>query len=318
MAAAVRSALNSHAGSILCFLPGQAEIQRTAERLAGLELSIEICQLYGAMDQASQSRAIRPPDKGRRKIVLATSIAETSITIDGIGVVIDSGLARVPKYEPSTGLTRLITQKASKASINQRAGRAGRTSAGTAIRLWHEGQTNALPEYERPEILEADLTGLVLDLAQWGVRDPASMKWLDQPPAQSWKEAVELLMLLGALDAGGGITETGRTLRALPLPPRLAHMVCRAAELGTATQTADAAFLALLMGERGLGGTGIDMAERLEKAIREKSEHASRLRQLAGSMTKFLSVQKLGETFVSRGTAFLCLARTDCCQYGIQ
>jgi ATP-dependent helicase HrpB len=299
MAMAVRNALKDHDGSILCFLPGQAEIHRTAERLTGLSSNIQICELYGSLDQGKQTKAISPPEKGIRKVVLATSIAETSITIDGVSVIIDSGLARVPRFEPSTGLSRLVTIKASKASIDQRAGRAGRTAPGTAIRLWHEGQTGSLPDYERPQILEADLTGLVLDLALWGVSDPLQMKWLDEPPQKSWQEAKVLLVLLNALNAQGQITETGKALRDFPLPPRLAHMVLEASKLGSENNTA---FLALLLEERGLGGTSIDLAKRFEQAKREKSDRAIKLRKMVDGFARNPSARKLGEE-LSVGTS---------------
>ena len=177
MAKAIRDALAEESGSVLAFLPGQREIERTAERLEGrVGADTDIVPLYGQLDGKAQDAAIRPAPAGRRKVVLATSIAETSITIDGVRVVIDSGLSRLPSYEPATGLTRLETVRVSRASADQRAGRAGRTQPGVAIRLWRAEQTAALPAFTPPEILEADLSGLVLDCAAFGVADPASAR----------------------------------------------------------------------------------------------------------------------------------------------
>jgi ATP-dependent helicase HrpB len=227
---ATLAALREHQGSALVFLPGQGEITRVAERLAGrVAADVEIAPLYGQLTQAEQDRAIRPAPEGRRKVVLATSIAETSLTIEGVRIVVDSGFRRVPVYEPGTGLTTLDTRRVSRAGADQRRGRAGRTSPGVAIRLWNAGQTAALEAFDAPEILGADLAGLALDLANWGVADPAGLRFLDPPPAPAWTEATGLLQRLDALDAGGRITEAGRALARLPLHPRLAHMIVVAA-----------------------------------------------------------------------------------------
>lgn len=184
VAAAVRAALASEPGSALVFLPGVREIERTAETLRAsiTDPTIDIRPLYGAMSPADQDAAIAPSPPGRRKVVLATSIAETSLTIDGVRIVVDAGLARRPRYEPALGLSRLETVRASQAAITQRAGRAGRLEPGVCWRLWSEGETRALPEFERPEILDGDLSSLALDLAAWGVSDPATLQWLDPPP----------------------------------------------------------------------------------------------------------------------------------------
>jgi ATP-dependent helicase HrpB len=170
----VLRALRAEPGSMLVFLPGTAEIRRTETRLRERvdDPAVDVVSLYGALDAATQDRAIAPSPGGRRKIVLATSIAETSLTIDGVRIVIDSGLARVPRYEPDVGLTRLETVRVSRAAADQRRGRAGRTGPGLCYRLWDEGQTASLEPFTRPEILSADLSSLVLDLAQWGVADP--------------------------------------------------------------------------------------------------------------------------------------------------
>src|SRR5712672_488533 len=207
-------ALRAERGSILEFLPGTAEIRRTETRLKErlADATTDVVSLYGALDAATQDRAISPSPPGRRKIVLATSIAETSLTIDGVRVVVDSGLARVPRYEPDVGLTRLETVRVSRAAADQRRGRAGRTEPGVCYRLWDEGQTAALEPFGRPEILTADLSSLVLDLAQWGVADPDQLTFLDAPPRPALAEAKTLLRELGAIDADGRITAEGKQL----------------------------------------------------------------------------------------------------------
>ncbi|MDB5592020.1 ATP-dependent helicase HrpB, partial [Enterovirga sp.] len=237
---AVLHCLASEPGSVLAFLPGAGEIRRVAERLAERlrDPAVEIAPLYGALDRAEQDRAVRPAPAGRRKVVLATSIAETSITIEGVRGVVDSGLARVPRYEPGLGLTRLVTERVSRASADQRRGRAGRTGPGYCLRLWEEAATGALEPFGRPEILSADLAPLLLDSAEWGVLDPATLPFLDPPPAPALAEARALLEGLGALDAEGRITPEGRRLRSMPLPPRLARMVLSGAATGQARRAA--------------------------------------------------------------------------------
>jgi len=279
VAGAIQAALRQHEGSLLVFLPGQGEILRVAERLAPLLPSDAVlAPLYGQLPPAEQDRAIRPSPPGRRKIVLATSIAETSLTIDGVRVVIDSGFRRMPVYEPDTGLTGLETRRVSRAGADQRRGRAGRTGPGVAIRLWNEGQTAALAPFDTPEILAADLTGLVLDLAAWGVADPAALAFLDAPPAPAWAEAVALLQSLDALDDAGRLTPEGKALARLPLHPRLAHMVLAAAAADDALTATE---LAVLLGERGLGGEGTDLAHRLDRFRAERSRRAEDARALA-------------------------------------
>ena len=252
MADAIATSLRADPGSVLAFLPGAAEIRRTQNFLTERvhDASIEIVPLFGALDASVQDRAIAPPPKGHRKVVLATSIAETSLTIEGVRIVVDSGLARVPRYEPDIGLTRLETVRASRAAVDQRRGRAGRTEPGVCYRLWDEPQTASLAAYTQPEILSADLSSLVLDLAQWGVADPASLAFLDSPPAPALKEARELLRELGALDIDGRITDEGRSLRALALPPRLARMIVDSHRLGAGRAAAE---IAAVLTERGLG-----------------------------------------------------------------
>lgn len=287
VAETVRSALKTRSGSILAFLPGQREIRQTARLLEDrLPQNANVHQLYGALDGRVQDEAIRPPVPGQRKIVLATAIAETSLTIDGIDIVIDSGLRRAPKYEPATGLTRLETVRASKSSIEQRAGRAGRTVPGIAIRLWHEPQSAALPDHDTPEILEADLSGLVLDLGEWGISDPAQLNWLDMPPKPAWQEAVDQLRSLGAIDTAGRLTSAGRKMQRLPLSPRLANMMLRSGEYGAGNQ---AASLAMLVTERGLGGNSIDLAVRLQRLGSEKSARARAVAKSARSLANTVS-----------------------------
>lgn len=284
MAAAIRTALRTEPGSILAFLPGQAEIARTAERLAGsIPADTDIAPLYGLLSPAEQDRAIAPAPPGRRKVVLATSIAETSLTIEGVRVVVDSGFARVPAYDPATGLTTLETRRVSRAAADQRRGRAGRIEPGICYRLWNEGQTASLAPYDRPEILSADLSGLALDLTSWGVTDPAQLTFLDPPPAPAWAEATSLLRSLDALDADGRITAEGKALARLPLHPRLAHMIHRA---GTEHDAETAAELAVLLTERGLGGNDTDLAHRLDRFRRERGTRADDARALARRWSK--------------------------------
>jgi ATP-dependent helicase HrpB len=283
---AVLRSLRADAGSLLVFLPGAAEIRRTdafvRERLA--DPDIDVVALYGALDADIQDRAIAPAPPGRRKVVLATSIAETSLTIEGVRVVIDSGLARVPRYEPDVGLTRLETVRVSRASADQRRGRAGRTQPGVCYRLWDEPQTAALEPAHQPEILAADLSSFVLDLASWGVADPTSLAFLDPPPAPALAEARTLLLALGAVDRDGRITDEGRRLRRLPVPPRLARMVVDAAGLGEAGLAAE---VAIVLTERGLGGNDVDLAHRIDGLRRDRSQRARDARAVA---TKWASI----------------------------
>ncbi len=277
--AVIRRSLAEEGGSALVFLPGQAEIRRTAERLRDVvNTATDIVELHGGLDAREQDRAIRPADAGRRKIVLATSIAETSITIEGVRIVIDTGLARVPVFEPATGLTRLETVRASRAEGDQRRGRAGRTEPGVCYRMWEEAATASLPAFRTPEILAADLSGLVLDLAAWGVTDASSLRWLDPPPAPAIAEARKLLTDLGALDADGRITPRGQNIRKLPLPPRLAAMLVDAAGEGAAQRACE---IAVVLVERGLGGDGTDVAHRMNQFRRDKSRRAEDARRLA-------------------------------------
>ena len=280
MADSIAQALRADAGSVLAFLPGAAEIRRTQNFLQERvhDAGTEIVPLFGALDASVQDRAIAPAAKGTRKVVLATSIAETSLTIEGVRIVVDSGLSRVPRYEPDIALTRLETVRASRAAVDQRRGRAGRTEPGICYRLWDEPQTTSLAAYTQPEILSADLSSLVLDLAQWGVTDPATLSFLDPPPGPALKEAKSLLHELGALDADGRITTEGKRLRALALPPRLARMIVDSDRLSAGEIAAE---IAAVLTERGLGGDNVDLDHRLDQFRRDRSQRASSARDMA-------------------------------------
>jgi ATP-dependent helicase HrpB len=278
VADAIVRATRGEPGSVLAFLPGAAEIRRTAAQLADrIAADTDVVGLYGALTGDEQMRAIAPAPAGRRKIVLATSIAETSITIEGVRIVVDSGLARVPRYEPDVGLTRLETVRVSRAAADQRRGRAGRTEPGICYRLWDEPQTAALEPFARPEILAADLSSFALDLAAWGAR-PEQLAFLDPPPRPALAEARALLIALGAIDDDGRITDEGRRLRRLPLPPRLARMVVDAAGHGQAVEGAE---IAALIGERGLGGDDVDLRGRLDALRRDRSPRGRDTRAMA-------------------------------------
>lgn len=273
VARACLTALGEEAGSVLVFLPGQGEIHRVATLVnARLRLpNVDVVPLYGGLDRAEQDRAIEPAAPGRRKLVLATSVAETSLTIEGVRVVIDGGLSRVPRFEPSSGLTRLATVKVSRSSAEQRRGRAGRTEPGVCYRLWDEEQTRGLVPHQRPEIQEADLTGLALDLARWGARSVEGLALLDPPPAGAMAEARKVLTRLGALDADGGLSKHGLRLTKIPLSPRLAHMVAVASDAGDAMTGAR---IAAVLSEPGLGGSSVDLADRLNGLERDRTQRA--------------------------------------------
>ncbi len=280
VAAAIRLALREQTGGVLAFLPGVAEIERTAERIADIP-GIALHRLHGSVDPQAQRAAIAPSDA--RKVVLATSIAETSLTLDGIRVVIDSGLARRPRYDRAAGMTRLVTERASQAATTQRAGRAARQGPGVAYRLWEEAATAGLPRFDPPEILEADLSALTLDCALWGVSDPRTLRWIDPPPPAAVAEARTRLTSLGAIDADGRPTPHGTAIAALPLPPRLGHMLVRAGEMGLAKTAAN---VAVLLGERGLGGQDADLEARLRRWQSERRPRAEGARRLAERWAK--------------------------------
>jgi len=285
MARAVMLALGEETGSMLAFLPGQGEIHRVAQRLSERlrDPAVDVVPLYGALDKSVQDRAIEPAAPGRRKVVLATSVAETSLTIEGVRVVIDGGLSRVPRFEPSSGLTRLATVRVSRSSAEQRRGRAGRTAPGVCYRLWDEEQTRGLVPHQRPEILEADLTAFALDLARWGARSTDGLALLDQPPAGAFAEARQVLRRLDALDDAGGLTDHGRRLTRIPLPPRLAHMIAVAADAKNAVLGAR---IAAVLSEPGLGGNDPDLRERLRELDRDRSPRARDALKLADRWTR--------------------------------
>ncbi|MGL6044478.1 MAG: helicase-related protein, partial [Sandaracinobacteroides sp.] len=273
MASAIRTALAETAGSLLAFLPGVGEIERTAERL-DLPAGVALHKLHGTADPAAQRAAL---GGGGRKVVLATSIAETSLTIDGVRIVIDSGLARRPRFDRASGLTRLATERVSQAAAAQRAGRAGRQAPGIAIRLWDAGETRGLIPFDPPEILDADLASLLLRLASWG-STPDALSWLDPPPPAAIAAAQSLLQGLGGLDAQGRLTAHGGKLAQLPVAPPIAHMLLRGAARGQAPETG---WIAVLLEERGLGGASTDIEDRLRRVAADRSPRAAHGRRLA-------------------------------------
>ncbi|HKT14212.1 MAG TPA: ATP-dependent helicase HrpB [Allosphingosinicella sp.] len=287
MAPAIRRALADGEGNLLAFLPGVAEIERTAEALGTLPAGTILHWLHGSLDPAEQRAAIAPAPA--RKVVLATSIAETSLTIAGVRIVVDSGLARRPRYDRSAGLTRLVTERASQAAVAQRAGRAGRQGPGIVYRLWEEAATASLPRFDPPEILEADLSALLLDCALWGIADPRALRWLDPPPAAAIEEAGRRLRSLGAIDEEGRATPHGQAMAAIPLPPRLAHMILAAGARGWGRTAAE---VAVLLSERGLGGNDADLELRLRRWRGDKSRRAEAARGLAGKWAGFAAAAK--------------------------
>ncbi len=305
----VERAMRTEAGSILVFLPGAAEIRRTETLLRERALgpAVDLVPLFGALEAEAQDRALAPAPPGQRKVVLATSIAETSLTIEGVRIVIDSGLARVPRYEPDIGFTRLETVRVSRAAADQRRGRAGRTEPGICYRLWDEAQTGSLEAFARPEILAADLSGLVLDLAEWGVTDPDTLAFLDPPPRSALTEARALLRELGAIDADHRITDEGRALRTLPLPPRLARMVVDAGRRGAGRLAAD---VALVLTERGLGGNDPDLGHRLDQLRRDRSRRAEEARRMARRWAESVPEKSAASDEANPG-AILALAYPD-------
>jgi ATP-dependent helicase HrpB len=300
VASAIRLALREEKGGVLAFLPGVAEIERVAERIGALP-GVALHRLHGSLDPAAQRAAIRAEPDGARKLVLATSIAETSLTLDGIRVVVDSGLARRPRYDRAAGMTRLVTERASQAAATQRAGRAARQGPGVAYRLWEEAATAGLPRFDPPQILEADLSALVLACAIWGVADPRALRWIDPPPEAAVSEARARLRSLEALDAGDRPTAHGRSVAALPMSPRLAHMLLRAGERGLARTAAE---VAVLLGERGLGGTDVDLETRVRRFRTERGQKAEAARRLAERWAKLASRPASG----SNEPVALCIA----------
>ncbi|MEO1662392.1 MAG: ATP-dependent helicase HrpB [Pseudomonadota bacterium] len=277
MARAIQRALRESDGSILAFLPGAGEIRRTAERLTPSE-SVHIAPLFGAMSPQEQDAALRPSAAGTRKVVLATDIAESALTIDGVSIVIDSGYARVPRYVPGGMSTELQTVRAARANVDQRRGRAGRLGPGLCYRLWDEAETRGLTAAPDPEILNADLSNLWLTLAEWGETDPERLTWLTPPPRGRMSAARRDLEGLGALDASGALTDKGQAMTRLPLATRLAALIVGA---GSEGEKARAAQIAALISERGMGGQSADLTERLQRFRRDTSRRAEQLKSQA-------------------------------------
>ncbi|TBU79825.1 ATP-dependent helicase HrpB [Pseudomonas daroniae] len=295
----VLQALADEPGSLLVFLPGQAEIRRVAEQLgealAGRS-DVRVCPLHGELELSAQRAAIEPAPAGLRKVVLATNIAETSLTIDGVRVVVDAGLARVPRFDPGSGMTRLDTQRISRASATQRAGRAGRLQPGVCYRLWSQAQHEQLPAYSSAEILQADLASLALQLVRWGV-EMDELVWLDPPPAAAYAQARDLLQRLGALDARGVLTAHGQAMAELPAHPRIAHLLLRGQALGLGQLACD---LAALLGERdilrgGQRGAGADLHSRL--ALLSGESRAARGAQRSADRSGVQRARQLARQF---------------------
>ncbi len=303
----VRLALSEQSGDILVFLPGVREIDRAADALVTLGDDIILHKLHGNVDPAEQRAATKPDTAGRRKVILATNIAETSLTIDGVRIVIDSGFARRARYDRAAGVTRLVTERASLSAATQRAGRAARQGPGTAYRMWEEAGNGGLPPFDPPEILESDLAPLVLDCALWGESDPGKLRWLDPPPLSALQAAHGALRGLGATDDAGRITQQGRDIAALPLSPSLAHMIIAAARHGQGDR---AAMLAILTQERGLGGQSEDIEARLEQFARDNDGRAKAAKRLAQRLAQSVTVKQTSDKMLSVG-AMLALAYPD-------
>ena len=286
MTSAILTAWRDERGDILAFLPGVGEIERVRERLEERLPGAAILPLHGQLEPAAQSAAIRRDAGARRRIVLATSIAETSLTLDGVSVVVDSGLARRAEFDRAAGVTHLVTTRASQAAAAQRAGRAARQGPGVAYRLWEQAGHAGREPFDPPEMLIADLAPLLLALARWGVGDPSSLPWLDPPPAASLAAARERLVTMAVLDEAAHLTPFGRQVAALPMAPWQAAMVLHGAEFG---QEEQAARLALLLQERGLGGRGEDLAARLSRFAGERGGRAEASRKLADRWARMAS-----------------------------
>jgi ATP-dependent helicase HrpB len=278
VAGAIRKALSEEDGSVLVFLPGVAEIQRTVDRIGPVAANVIVTPLYGALSPQEQTAAISPAPRGSRKVVVATDIAESAITIEGVRVVVDAGFARVPRFDPSLGVSRLETVRLAVANADQRRGRAGRTGPGVCYRLWREAEMRGFAASPSPEIENADLTGLALDLARWGAKSPGDLRWLTPPREAPWRAARSLLATSNAVTAEGELTTLGKRLSDLPLPPRLALMVLRAAERGQARLAAD---IAAILSERDLGGRSTDLDQRLARFRTENGQRARAMRDLA-------------------------------------
>ncbi len=278
----IKTALEQHGGDILTFLPGMAEIRRTQEQLASFidTEKIVVLPLHGSLSLGVQHQAVVPDSRGRRRIILATTIAESSLTIEGITVVVDSGWKRVPRFDANCGLTRLETMRISRASAEQRRGRAGRLAPGWCYRLWNRGIDHGLIPFDQPEILQADLTSCVLELACWGVMEIEQVSWVDRPPGAAFAKAKALLHNLDALDERGRVTAAGRRMAGMPLHPRLAHMLLQAERIGMASLACD---IAALLSERDIMGhdaVSVDIEDRLSvlSLYRRDGKQAARAR----------------------------------------
>ncbi len=309
MTSAIRRAWSETAGDILAFLPGLREIDRVQERVETVFPDTPVLPLHGQVEPAAQRAAIQRDVQGRRRIVLASAIAETSLTLDGVSVVIDSGLSRQAFFDPIGGATRLETVRASQASAAQRAGRAARQGSGVAYRLWSKAGHSGRPQYSPPDIATADLAPLLLTLSQWGNSDPASLPWLDIPPASSLSSARGRLMKLGALDVQGRITGRGQDIARLPVDPVSASAILFGAEAGQALETAK---IVLLLQERGLGGRGEDLLRRLSAWDADRGNRANATRRLANRWAQAAEKLMLGQRSKRQEPAiFLALARPD-------
>lgn len=307
-ARAVVNALKENTGDVLVFLPGQSEIRQTEEILKPLLREVDICPLYGQLPWEAQQKAITPNQEGKRRIVLATSIAETSLTIEGITMVIDSGLGRSSKFDPKTGLSRLVTHQIALDSADQRAGRAGRLAPGVCYRMWHLADQLRLEAHRTPEIMEADLASLLLDMAAWGIQDIGQLTWLDPPPAGAVAQGRELLENLGATSRGV-LTEHGRQIHQLPCHPRLAHLLLRAEQLGLLPLATD---LAALLEERDPlpANSGVDINLRIEalRRFRTNSRKGDRLgyiEKIAAQYRKLFNIQAQNQPIDGYDTGLL-------------
>jgi ATP-dependent helicase HrpB len=309
-ATAVLTAWRDEPGDILAFLPGVREIERVRERLEARLADVPIHALHGQIEPAAQRAAIRRDPHGRRRIVLATAIAETSLTLDGVSVVVDSGLARLAEFDRAAGTTHLVTRRASQASAAQRAGRAARQGPGVAYRLWEEAGHTGRPEFAPPEIVQADLAPLLLRLAKWGASDPAGLPWLDPPPEASVAAALVALLALGALDAGGRITPLGEAIAALPMAPDQAAALLHGARAGCGEEVAR---LVMLLQERGLGGRGEDLWQRLARWRADRAPRAVSAAKLAQGWAKQAEqlARAMGASPAADAAECLALARPD-------
>lgn len=309
-ASAVLTAWRDEEGDILAFLPGVREIERVRERLAARLPDVPVHPLHGQIEPAAQRSAIRRDPLGRRRIVLASAIAETSLTLDGVSVVVDSGLARLAEFDRAAGTTHLVTRRASQASAAQRAGRAARQGPGVAFRLWEEASHAGRPAFDPPEIVQADLAPLLLRLAKWGATDPAGLPWIDSPPEASVAVARTALEALGALDGAGRITPLGEAIASLPMAPDQAAAVLLGARAGCGEDTAR---LVMLLQERGLGGRGEDLMQRLSRWRAERTPRAVSAQRIAQGWAKqaALLAEAIPSSCANDAAECLALARSD-------